>query len=107
MRTLVIISSSTTRSFPRADGEAWVYAALGTHRNSGAGARAGNVADCCAHPCTADLNPCPFAVPRAAWPGILLAALFVPGLAAAAGSSSAWWPPAAPHLWRDPQDPSA
>lgn len=25
MRTLVIIGSSTTRSFPRADGEAWVY----------------------------------------------------------------------------------
>ena len=28
MRTLVIIGSSTTCSFPRADGEAWVYAAL-------------------------------------------------------------------------------
>ncbi|MCR3857439.1 hypothetical protein K3Z84_18570, partial [Pseudomonas aeruginosa] len=25
MRTLVIIGSSTTCSFPRADGEAWVY----------------------------------------------------------------------------------
>ncbi len=61
-------------------------------------------------PVPRSLNPCPFAVPRAAWPGILLAALFVPGLAAAAGSCErlvATGNPEYPYLWRDPQDRSA
>ncbi len=60
-------------------------------------------------PVPRSLNPCPFAVPQCRLAGIPLAALFVPGLAAAAGSCErlvATGNPEYPlYPWRDPQDP--
>ncbi len=85
-----------------------LHAALVPIGIAGRSAR-GNVADCCAHPCTAEPESMSFRCSPRRLAGILLAALFVPGLAAAAGSCerlvATGNPEYPPYLWRDPQDP--
>lgn len=59
-------------------------------------------------PVPRSLNPCPFAVPRAAWPASCWRRCSFRGWPRRPAPASAWWPPATrstPYLWRDPQDP--